>query len=684
MANTARDLIKCRISNTPGTSGNFTLSTAFTNSLLPASGDNGLAFKLNITENGVGTEIRRNCTYTYSTTTFSRGTMVRSTGTADAALDFTSAAIVSVVPSAEDFTPVNGVYVEPRNSSADPANVQAAADAAMAAGVSLILGVGTYDFTTGGIVCGSGPDIYDGDAIRSGMEYRALKIIGAGIGLTKILVGAGVKGIHYVDDAGVGKFGVISNLTLRGSGINDDGVGLQLGGLSTTGSDLLENFVVEDVEFDNLTSCMIADDVTCLDVIRPRMGRFKYGFEWGYNVDDVRVTQALFGYNDALLNNVTCTITSGSNAITLPAGVTARLQVGYAISTGSQKCFTRETYVGSISGNDITLVNYNGVAKNAIANGTSASFFCGRVFNFGASSAGTDGTLYASIGSQFVSPYWNIASSGAYAAQRGRISATNHTYEGAAGSIERLMDIGHSSHSCITSRVYVERVCEGYEISDPGVTGASPGPITIENSYWGFKTSLVAPFINIVCDDFDCYLIVRGNFSDSASDNEPWIECAGYAANGGQIAWEDNKISGTRTAKFLSASDTFASQPVVPTGGAMYVGSARKGDAIQTWINAAWFYAGQDILKIDLSTGAKTVSNPAGQLYGSQNHGKEFTLLLLAGTGNALTLGNTFIGTNGSALGTIAAGTTGQTMTLAFTYDAINYKFLAKATPQWV
>jgi len=103
MANTARDLIKCRISNTPGTSGNFTLSTAFTNSLLPAAADDGLQFKLNITENGVGTEIRRNCTYTHSTTTFSRGTMVRSTGAGDAALNFTANAIVSVVPSAEDF-----------------------------------------------------------------------------------------------------------------------------------------------------------------------------------------------------------------------------------------------------------------------------------------------------------------------------------------------------------------------------------------------------------------------------------------------------------------------------------------------------------------------------------------------------------------------------------------------------
>ncbi|MBK7459822.1 MAG: hypothetical protein IPJ42_15865 [Betaproteobacteria bacterium] len=62
MANTARDLIKCRISNTPGTTGSFILDTAFTNSLLPSSGDNGLAFKLNITENGVDTEIQRNCT----------------------------------------------------------------------------------------------------------------------------------------------------------------------------------------------------------------------------------------------------------------------------------------------------------------------------------------------------------------------------------------------------------------------------------------------------------------------------------------------------------------------------------------------------------------------------------------------------------------------------------------------
>ena len=103
MADTARDLIKCKISNTPGTSSGFVLSSAIGNFLLPSSTDNTLSFKLNITENGVGTEIRKGCIYTHSTTTFSRGTMVRSTGTADAALNFTSKAIVSVVPSAENF-----------------------------------------------------------------------------------------------------------------------------------------------------------------------------------------------------------------------------------------------------------------------------------------------------------------------------------------------------------------------------------------------------------------------------------------------------------------------------------------------------------------------------------------------------------------------------------------------------
>jgi hypothetical protein len=145
MANIARDLIKCRISNDPGTTGSFILDTAFTNSLLPAAADDGLKFKLNITENGVGTEIRRNCTYTHSTTTFSRGTMVRSTAAADAALDFTSAAIVSVVPSAEDYLTGIVIGLSTANTSdaatANHAAIQAELDAG---GLVQILAPGTY------------------------------------------------------------------------------------------------------------------------------------------------------------------------------------------------------------------------------------------------------------------------------------------------------------------------------------------------------------------------------------------------------------------------------------------------------------------------------------------------------------------------------------------------------------
>lgn len=118
MANVPRDLIKCSISNAPGTTGGFTLAAAAANSLMPVAGDDGLKFKLNITQNGVGTEIRKDCTYTHSTPAFARGTMVRSTGTANADLDFTSAAIVRVVPSAEDFKPTIRANLIVNDSSA--------------------------------------------------------------------------------------------------------------------------------------------------------------------------------------------------------------------------------------------------------------------------------------------------------------------------------------------------------------------------------------------------------------------------------------------------------------------------------------------------------------------------------------------------------------------------------------
>lgn len=102
MPDTPVDLLVTTISNTPSTTGNFTISTAATrassapsNVTFGASHD-GLTFKVRAHEPSTGAwELRKGCTYTHSGTTLSRGTLEESS--TGSAIDFTSAAIVAVV-----------------------------------------------------------------------------------------------------------------------------------------------------------------------------------------------------------------------------------------------------------------------------------------------------------------------------------------------------------------------------------------------------------------------------------------------------------------------------------------------------------------------------------------------------------------------------------------------------------
>lgn len=102
MADTTVDLLVTTISNTPSTTGSFTISSAAARASSAPShvtfgaSHDGLTFKARIHEPSTGAwELRKGCTYTHSGTTLSRGTLeASSTGSA---IDFTSAAIVAVV-----------------------------------------------------------------------------------------------------------------------------------------------------------------------------------------------------------------------------------------------------------------------------------------------------------------------------------------------------------------------------------------------------------------------------------------------------------------------------------------------------------------------------------------------------------------------------------------------------------
>lgn len=102
---TRKNLAYFSISNSPGTSGNLTVSTAVDAlHVTLGAADDGGSYSTRIFETGVGSEIRKGCTYTHGTTTLTRGTLESSTDPAGAALDFTSAAKVQIVASAADET----------------------------------------------------------------------------------------------------------------------------------------------------------------------------------------------------------------------------------------------------------------------------------------------------------------------------------------------------------------------------------------------------------------------------------------------------------------------------------------------------------------------------------------------------------------------------------------------------
>ncbi len=84
--------IKTKIGNSPGTSGSITIGTAEDGFQTFTASEDGITTDILITE-GNEWELRKDCTYTHSTTTLTRGTLVDQSS----AFAFTSAAVVSVV-----------------------------------------------------------------------------------------------------------------------------------------------------------------------------------------------------------------------------------------------------------------------------------------------------------------------------------------------------------------------------------------------------------------------------------------------------------------------------------------------------------------------------------------------------------------------------------------------------------
>jgi hypothetical protein len=561
----------------------------------------------------------------------------------------------------------------------DSAIVQAAARSAALAGVELVLGPGDFLFNSAGINADTGFDEYAGTPFAN-RAWRGLEIQGAGIGRTRIrmnVAGAAFRW-HAGGLSGTTQYGIgISGMSIFGTGIGSGVTGIQMGGVSTTKTDLCERAYIRDILIDNVTTGIILDDVTNLEYSQLNIRRFKYAWEFGYNVDTVRGI-AQYGFNAGELTNVTVTVTNGSNSITVPAATAALLQVGYAISCPS--AFPAETYVGSIVGTTITAVNYRGIAVNASASAVVADFMFGRVFNYGARLLDTlAGTLYPQYGSPFVSPFWSQSN----AATRGRVNANQHDHFGPAGGVETIADIGGASHFDLTFRIYQERTCAGYIIGDAAST-LQARKITIEKCYIGTPEKLVRPWVHVPVSAADCDLTIRDNTCDFSTMTQYWCSIPTFGSNMG-LAWENNNLpSSGATPSLIAGSNNpaFASVPILSKNQYFYIGSKRAGDGIpaRTGVTGgvSWLHYGQDGLQLAL-TGNATLNNPADGPYRST--GKAFTVLATTSGAFTLAFGTLFLNTAGAALGTVAAGAAGQKLSVTFTWDGNYYR--AMNTPTW-
>lgn len=562
----------------------------------------------------------------------------------------------------------------------DSALVQAAARSAALAGQKLILGPGDFLFNTAGINADTGVDEYAGTSF-AGRAWRGLEIEGAGIGRTRVrmnVAGAAFRW-HAGGLSGTTQYGIgISGMSIFGTGIGSGVIGIQMGGVSTTKTDLCERAYIRDVLIDNVTTGIILDDVTNLEYSQLNIRRFKYAWEFGYNVDTVKGI-AQYGFNAGELTNVVVTVTNGSNSITVPTATAAILQVGYAISCPT--AFPAGTYVGSIVGTTITAVDYKGTAVNATAGAVAADFMFGRIFNYGARLLDTvAGTLYPQYGSPFVSPFWSQSN----AATRGRVNANQHEHFGPAGGIESVADIGGASHFDLTFRIYQERTCAGYVIGDAGST-LQARKITIEKCYVGTPEKLLRPWVHVPVSAADCDLTIRENSCDFATMTQYWCSIPTFGSNMG-LAWENNNLPSSGTTPTLIAGSnnpSFASVPILSKNQYFYIGSKRAGDGIpaRTAVsgNVTWLHYGQDGLQLAL-TGNSTVQNPTDGPY--RMTGKQFHVFATCSGAFTLAFGTQFLNTAGAALGTVAAGVAGQKLAVTFVWDGNYYR--AQNTPTWI
>lgn len=588
------------------------------------------------------------------------------------------------------------------------AQAQAAINAAITGGFR------DLHLPAGDINVGLGLEIWGGvlATLAGSPQVFGLRVWGAGSQKTRLLVANNGVALwwHTADNLAnpaantqpsqMREFGG-GGFSIVGTGINSGAVGIRVGGKRPNQPDVMENQFFTDVLIDRVTSCFQNDDSTNTVLRQFSIGKFKYGFEHGYNSDNFRWDSGYFGHEDPTLLELAATGINGPGISTFTfvdiAGsdavpVSQKIEPGWVINAPG--VFPHGTYVKTISTNSgsctITTQDYTGATVNSTAalGSGKISFFCGRVHVYG-----TD--VYTPIGagpypkdaSPWASPYWGI---GKATTTQGRENG-NHLTHGTVcgGRVERFLDAGGGSHHTLTVNVYSERVSQGAKLGRTG-GGAIPQNVIFEKCYPNVPQHLTAPWVQALGDNLGGKLTIRDCSLDAGgttgvSGLHPWVSIPTYG--GWTLVWENNALA-VSTAGSAPQIVAYTSNIGIPSdqliqGDAVYSNSARKGCARQNFSGVAavnWGFTCQDIVRLDVNQ-AVTVNNPDYYPAGVTYKDVVFVIKQDATGGRVVTFGSMFVNQSGAALGAISAGTANQVAALPFKF--VNNKFVLQAPVAW-
>jgi len=406
----------------------------------------------------------------------------------------------------------------------------------------------------------------------------------------------------------------LGGFALIGPGLdNVNNVGIQLGGVSTDASDIIEGTKLFDLRIINFSTALALDDCTSVLLERVCLEGYNYGIEFGFNTDNIQIIGGRFGSVNAPIG-YTATTASGDATVTLTGGwTTTTLRVGMRVKGANIPYGTTIL--------SITDTTHFEASANATGTGADTLYF-------------SQGIALSCGRGSFVGA-WPAASTGP---GNGVLIQTTWFMRNA----ETLaIETGAKCSNIKFDTCYYE---SNNRIATLGSAGAT------SSAYYAIWDNCHFSQTNLACKDYAIYedgaagvvgnIVLRNNRCDGNSV-VPWVRLRGASST---LDWDNNTLSVASGAK-IHVYDSAIS--FSPANGSKWMYGLPGANKEVTTLGVTGAMTPlipskvDCIIKIGPMTGNVTVANPS-LTYASEGQRVRFTIVEDATAGHTVSFGTSY------------------------------------------